>query len=672
MVIRATRDEVALKVRFYAEQGDLLDKRVVRASRTTSVDDLSSVLQEDIVSVIGATDDHDFVTARDGQHEFRYDIGFRFEISGFESYTWAKDEYPYPNIDTLADLFLKPDRSDKVVDVVVDIELVKAGPKKDDWTVKVLARRYDWCEKKLYRIGISTATDTESDVTPEDRDALMAKLNAAEEDNEIATYDALLASRGWNAKKKGPPTDLIATPVHDFGNLCFGDVTLITKVDDSYKEHIYFKPFDGNVTKKNLMDQIRKYYSRANPKQVSSGIPLLPFYTWNDIERAGTFVEAGWPKSGIKLAVQYVDRMELNSRIVFPEDLIVKLKSSGTNEGVYMRNKIIKAMQTSSPTTKAQREVKLMSCSDLFEKQYKKGWELELWVMQQDPAPRKIHRWLTGGGGRGVQPITEFALSEALSSEAVERGDFRVYMQAIIGSKGEGQWMVTGSQYEKHQDSDDEDEEDEEEEEEEEEEEQPEDQEPDEAVDDDGEKDSQNGDLDEEEDVEDQDEGADGGRPANSTAKRPLNRRSHPSTSRPSRSGPNGGNSRSSKPTSSFTPINGNTTGSRHSGNSRPISTTRPPSEEPLNDQEEEETRHRTNEDRPPAAHLDSNAGSVNQKFPRRADIKIRWRLRDNDNDNQSEHLVDKRIEGRIDMSATWDFANAMEYTRSHREVRMF
>ncbi|KAK5726207.1 hypothetical protein LTR17_012922 [Elasticomyces elasticus] len=619
MVIRAARDQVALNVRFYAEKDDLLDKRVVRASHTTCVDDLPSVLQEDIVAVIAADDRQDVVAKRDGQHEFRYDIGFRFEVSGFRSYTWAKDEYPYPNIDTLADLFLKPDRSDKVVDVVVDIEVVKAGLKKDDWTVKVLARRYDWCEKKLYRIGISTATDTESDVTPEDRDALMAKLNAAEEDNEIATYDALLASRGWNAKKKGPPTDLIATPVHDFGNVCFGDVTLITKVDDSYKEHIYFKPFDGNVTKKNLMDQIRKYYSRANPKQVSSGIPLLPSYTWSDIERAGTFVEAGWPKSGIKLAVQYVDRMELNLRIVFPEDLIVKLKSSGTNEGVYMRNKIIKAMQTSSPTTKAQREVKLMSCSDLFEKQYKKGWELELWVMQQDPAPRKMHRWLTGGGGRGVKPITEFALSEAVSSEAVERGDFRVYMQAIIGPKGKGQWMVTGSQYEKHQDSDDSDEEEEEEEAE-----KPEDQELDEAEDDDSEEDSQNGALDEEEDVEDQDEGAEGGRTAKSTAKRPLNRRNHPSTSRPKRSEPNGGKSRSSKPTSSFTPTYGNTTGRRHSGNSRPIPTTRPTSEEPFNGREEEETRRRTVESRPPAAHGGTNAGSVTQKFPRRADIKIR------------------------------------------------
>ncbi|KAK5676390.1 hypothetical protein LTS10_011203 [Elasticomyces elasticus] len=220
-----------------------------------------------------------------------------------------------------------------------------------------------------------------------------------------------------------------------------------------------------------------------------------------------------------------------------------------------------------------------MSCSDLFEKQYKKGWELELWVMQQDPAPRKMHRWLTGGGGRGVKPITEFALSEAVSSEAVERGDFRVYMQAIIGPRGKGQWMVTGSQYEKHQDSDDSEEEEEEEEEEDEE---PEDQEPDEAEDDDSEKDSQKGNLDEEEDVEDQNEGADGGRNANSTAKRPLNRRNHPFTSRPKRSEPNGGKSRSSKLTSSFTPINGNTTGRQHSGNSRPIPTTRPTSEDHL------------------------------------------------------------------------------------------
>ncbi|KAK5676391.1 hypothetical protein LTS10_011204 [Elasticomyces elasticus] len=262
MVIRATRDQVVLKIKFYAEKGDLLDKRVVRASRTTSVDDLSSVLQEDIVSVIATTEHDDFVENRDGQHEFQYDIGFRFEISGFGSYTWAKDEYPYPNIETLADLFAKPDRSDKVVEVVVDIQVVKAGPKKNDWTVKVLARNYDWYEKKLYRIGISTATDTGSDVTPEDRDALMAKLNAAEEDNKIATYDALLASRGWNTKKEDPPTDLIATPVHDFGDVCFGDVTLITKVDDSHKEHIYFKPFDGNVTKKNLMEQIRRHLSR--------------------------------------------------------------------------------------------------------------------------------------------------------------------------------------------------------------------------------------------------------------------------------------------------------------------------------------------------------------------------------------------------------------------------
>ncbi|KAK5700723.1 hypothetical protein LTR97_005240 [Elasticomyces elasticus] len=607
MVIRATRDQVALKVRIYAENGGLLDTRVVRASRTTSVEDLSSVLQDDIVAAIADTDHRDFITARNGQHEFRYDIGFRFEVSGFRSYTWAKDEYPYPNIDTLADLFRKPDRVDKVVEVVVDIKVVKAGPKKDDWTVKVLARRYDWYEKKLYRIGISTATDKESDVTPEDRDALLAKLNAAEENNEIATYDALLASRGWNTKKEDPPTDLIATPVHDFGDVCFGNVTLITKVDDSHKEHIYFKPFDGNVTKKNLMDQIRRHYRGSSNKQISSGIPLLPSYIWNDIERAGTFVEAGWPKSGIKLAVQYVDRMELNSRIVFPEDLIVKLKSSGINEGVYMRNKIIKAMQNSLPTTKAQRDSKLMSCSDLFEKQYEKGWELELWMMQQDPAPRTLHRWLTGGGGRSAKLMTEFAMSEALSREAFEREKFRVYMQAIIGPRGKGPWMD-------EEDGEDEDEDEDEE---------PKGAKPDGAEDEDIENDSQNGDDAEEEDAEDQDEGANGREPAKTTAKRPVNHRNRPSTSQPKRSDPRGRRNRGSKPASSFTPINGNTTGRQHSGNSRPISTTRPTSEEPF-DGREEENKRRTVESRPPAAHRGTDTGSVNQKSPRRADIKIR------------------------------------------------
>ncbi|KAK3624089.1 hypothetical protein LTR56_021212 [Elasticomyces elasticus] len=603
MVIRATRDQVALKVRIYAEKGDLLDTRVVGASRTTSVEDLSSVLQDDIIAVIADTDHRDFVTARNGQHEFRYDIGFRFEVSGFRSYTWAKDEYPYPNIDTLADLFLKADRRDKVVDVIVDIEVVEAGPKKDDWTVKVLARRYD------------------CDVTPEDRDALLAKLNAAEENNEIATYDALLASRGWNAKKKDPPTELIATPVHDFGDVCFGDVTLTTKVDDSHKEHIYFEPFDGNVTKKNLMDQIRRHYRGTNNKQMSSGIPLLPSYTWTEIERAGTFDGAKWPKGGIELAVQYVDRMELKSRLVYPGDLIVKLRSSGTNEGAHVRSKIVKAMQSFSPTTRAQRDLKLMSCSDLFQKKYKNEWELELWVMQQDPAPRKLHRWLTGGGGRSAKLVTEFAMSEVLSSGAVERGDFRVYMQAIIGPRGKGQWMVTGTQYEKHQDSDDEEEEDEEEDEEDEEEvEEPEDQELEEAEDDDGEKDSHNGDLDEEEeDVEDQD---DGGRPAESTAKRPLHRGNHPSTSRPKRSDPNGWNSRSSKPTSSFPPINENA--KNHSAKFRPISATRSTSEELSNGQEEVGSRRGTVESRPQAAHGGTNAGSVTQKILRRADIKIR------------------------------------------------
>ncbi|TKA72857.1 hypothetical protein B0A55_07702 [Friedmanniomyces simplex] len=421
---RVKASEVALDVKFYAEKDKLLDSRVIRLERETTVTSLTKALHDTIVAVIRATGHIPFAKKRGGKHDFLYDIGFRFTDSGFRNYTCLIDSYPDLNIDTLADLFREPDKKDKTVDVVVDIEAEKRDTNSKkvpaaDWAKNVrhgvILETYDY-----FRLGISTATEEESKISETAANALRARVDAAQHADTISTYDALLAWR-YNGTSPGWPGSgwLIPVPVHDFGDVCFGnsyDSDYI--VEESHEGHIYLDPFERFNGKARLSNWRRRCAVK-------------------------------WPEGGIFLAVQFVSRMPGMLQMVFPEKLTVAIRKENQDEAEIVRSAAIEAMRNCPKPTIVQPKAERKPCIRLFDKKYRGQWIVQLWVLQQDPAPRKLRLWAPGAVDEDGR-VTNFGQLECLSTVKGEKGDSRVFMLAVVGPKDTGAWMVTGSPYEKH------------------------------------------------------------------------------------------------------------------------------------------------------------------------------------------------------------------------------
>ncbi|KAK0934658.1 hypothetical protein LTR29_013794 [Friedmanniomyces endolithicus] len=385
---------------------------------------------------------------------------------GSRVYLHGIDNYPELNIDTLADLFPPHGEQDMELDVVVNMEV---HPREDGAKKKLARDRTQTGEKRCtirkldygirtcdyFRLGISIAADKVSDFSEHEADAVRAEVDTAKRDKTISTYEALLAWR-WSDEHGLPPQWLVPVSVHDLGDVCFGDCNRIDyHVEDSHEEHIYldyFQSFNREGTLEELEKKVLKYAGLVTPKQVGSGVPLLPSYTWNDTVGGPAF-HAKWPKGGVKLAIQFVSRMPGLQKLVFPQDLIVVIEGRKEDEARIVRDAAIEAMENCPGPTRMQIKAERKSCKVLFGKKYKGEWTIQIWAMQQDPAPRKLHLWDTGGEEVWEEDgtrLTEFGLLNCLSVAKAREGDSRVFLQAVIGPKDISSWVVTGTEYKKH------------------------------------------------------------------------------------------------------------------------------------------------------------------------------------------------------------------------------
>ncbi|KAK0365472.1 hypothetical protein LTR91_005962 [Friedmanniomyces endolithicus] len=464
-MVKAKRPEVITSnVHVYAGRDTLIDEQVVELDPATPVREFHEALHDTIASAIRNTDHPSFAKIRNSKNDFHYDLGFRFAES--RVYLHGIDNYPELNIDTLADLFPAHGKQDKLIDVVVNIAVhprnggVKKPPARDRTQTGehgYMIRKWDYLIRTCdyFRLGISIATDKVGDFSEKQADSVRARVDTAKREKTISTYDALLAWR-WSDEQGLPAQCLVPVSVHDFGDVCFGDCNRIDyHVEASYEEHIYldyFQSFNREGTLEELKKKVFKYAGLVTPKQVGSGVPLLPSYTWTGIVGGPAF-HTKWPKGGVKLAIQFVSRMPDLPKLVFPQDLVVVIEGRKEDEARIVRDAAIEAMQTCPAPTRMQTKAERKSCKVLFGKKYKGEWTIQLWAMQQDPAPRKLHLWHFGGeevwedGTR----LTEFGLLNCLSVAKAREGDSRVFVQAVIGPKDISSWVVTGTEYTKHQ-----------------------------------------------------------------------------------------------------------------------------------------------------------------------------------------------------------------------------
>ncbi|KAK1811090.1 hypothetical protein LTR12_014522 [Friedmanniomyces endolithicus] len=429
MVKAKTRD-VILKVRVYAGRDDFLKKQDVRVDSTTAVLGLSDALHETIVS-----------------HNFQYDIGFRFaqSPSSFRGYTHGIDTYPELNIDTLADLFPEPSKPDEAIDVVVNIEVEKrrGGSKKvsgGDWT-QTIGPSYALLTYDYFRLGISTGSEEKRDISKKEANTLWASVDAAKREKTIATYDALLAWR--RSGERGLPGQwLFPVSVHDFGDVCFGDCNRSEyAVSGSHRQHIYldyFESFNRGGTLQDLKKKVLKYAGLEMPSRVGSGVPLLPSYTWTDLDCGPAFNSAKWPEGGVKLAIHFVSRMPGMPKLGFPQKLTLAIVNDDEDEAGIVHAAAIGAMKKCPKPKPIEVEAERESCRILLDRKFRDEWVMQIWAMQQDPAPRKLHLWAPHGDTEldDGKMITNFGLLNCLSVAKAREGDSRVFLQAHKAEDG--------------------------------------------------------------------------------------------------------------------------------------------------------------------------------------------------------------------------------------------
>ncbi|KAK3116070.1 hypothetical protein LTR53_003960 [Teratosphaeriaceae sp. CCFEE 6253] len=320
MAIIADPGEVALDVKVYAQgrTDDFICRTVIKVPLTTSIggvnEGLSKLLRNTIIAAIRKPGHKDFQGKLAGKHDFLYGIGFRLRLPDCFPWSGARD---------------------KIIDVVVHIHVKARCPNSgmlaaEDWD-RAVQPCADWARCDLYRIGFFT--DVADGEDPSDIEGIIkTKMEGAKQRNEIAAYEALLAACGPEAEESEPPTHLLAVDVHDFGNVCYGDGHFWPSgpVTDMHAAHSFAHAFDGTHDTADLMKKVHAYYHSGTQKQIESGVPLLPSYTWSNTTVTEPFIGSPYVAGGIKVGVQFIDWTGEGAAVDLPKTLVISLANDTT------------------------------------------------------------------------------------------------------------------------------------------------------------------------------------------------------------------------------------------------------------------------------------------------------------------------------------------------------
>ncbi|KAK5726206.1 hypothetical protein LTR17_012921 [Elasticomyces elasticus] len=341
---------------------------------------------------------------------FRYTVGLRF--AGCD-YVRFNNEL---KIDELADLRIDQESIELRIDIAVTA--VKEANECKDWTDAVQPSDSAVPEDTYHRIGRAIPHD-------------IAQANLSG----IEAYEVLLARRKAGSPRSAGDLTLWSVPIFDFGDICFGDARVNgfdLMASNGTVMIVYYEPLDRNMDVPAILDQIKE----KMPDQVTSGLPLMPPYTFKDIHTSPSVQPPTRPFTGIlQVAVLFVDRTDC--RTEFPQGLLFEMDT--TDDAVKVcEEKIMVALAHADRKTR-----KLLSSET-----YQDTWTFEIWVLPQTAVPRKMHLWLARDHGVPRQNRTaNFSLVDCLDVSEEEGTRAKLFMQVVVGPSNSREWMVTGSSY---------------------------------------------------------------------------------------------------------------------------------------------------------------------------------------------------------------------------------
>ncbi|KAK5118723.1 hypothetical protein LTR85_007929 [Meristemomyces frigidus] len=373
-------------------------------------DDLSNLratIRHAIVDRLHQTEEDRTSFRAGGRLRFRTTIGRRVPGSRLLDI----DDLSYGSrLGTVADFFDDADTSigrlRATVSVVVDDSQSPNTPSKKRITSKSSVNPVDF-DKIVRTFHDTTSHEFVRVGNAADRD------RNQEDETHIAVEWPLIAETDPPNRKL---VDLWRTDGWDFGHDCIGGMVLRKERVRFSTEHDWWQPYKGVLTGKELEGRIFK------PVGNDPRFPALPPLMFNIFDPTSTLPPLGVTtlgKKGVQAAVRFVSHLQalVAAGMKFNDNFQLELEESDTQEGIL--KEIHKELQRDKSSTKR-----------LYSKRLKDSWNIELWVMPQQPGPQKLFRFPTNRpGSSGL--VTEF-----VSQQLLDEGNRMLYIEAHLWLNG--------------------------------------------------------------------------------------------------------------------------------------------------------------------------------------------------------------------------------------------
>ncbi|KAK0308738.1 hypothetical protein LTR82_015428 [Friedmanniomyces endolithicus] len=407
-------DEVALRIEWSqdtCQQLGLVPHTFsnIRTQLDTSLVDVRERIRDEIVRFL-----RKFPQLRD---HFRDTIAIRYRAvvnihSGGHDVVDLEDLSYGGRFTAVSDLFVDPSMAPRSVNVRITLFL-------DDGSDSSPAAK----KRKMSKVSPETldfdqpVQSTQDDVNPRRNFIRLGEVSEREiiDSDDIAEEFPILAEID---RQQRTLLFLWGTRAWDFDDFCIGGFELCKKALRFSQRLLWFDRYHGVKSKSQLQERIS---ARVTTDQRMPFLPPLTFNAFDPDEYDPPFGTGVINKYGVVVVIRFVSHLPKaeNERLAFHKNFQLVVGDPDDYESIA---KEVKTELENADETKR-----------LFRAEYQDRWQLQLWAMPHEPAPRTLFRFEPAGSD-GPSLVKRF-----MSSRMLRRGQpgCKLYMEAHLWEVGD-------------------------------------------------------------------------------------------------------------------------------------------------------------------------------------------------------------------------------------------
>ncbi|KAK1818897.1 hypothetical protein LTR12_006704 [Friedmanniomyces endolithicus] len=414
----ATADEIAFRLKWSpgtCQQLGLTPHTFssIRTLLDTSLVDIREHIRDEIVQVLQRILKR-FPQFRD---HFRNTVAIRYravinECTGGHDVADLEDLSYGGRFTAVSDLFVDPAMAPRSVNARITLLL-------DDGSDSSPAAK----KRKMSKVSPETldfdqlVQSTQDDVNPRRKFIRLGEVSEREiiDSDDIAEEFPILAEID---RQQRTLLFLWGTRAWDFDDFCIGDFELCKKTLRFSQRLLWFDRYHGVKSKSQLQERIS---ARVTTDQRMPFLPPLTFNAFDPDEYDPPFGTGVINKYGVVVVIRFVSHLPKaeNERLAFHKNFQLVVGDPDDYESIA---KEVKTELENADETKR-----------LFRAEYQDRWQLQLWAMPHEPAPRTLFRFEPAGSdGPGL-------VKRFMSSRMLKRGQpgCKLYMEAHLWEVGD-------------------------------------------------------------------------------------------------------------------------------------------------------------------------------------------------------------------------------------------